>query len=366
MWASNSRVPHASCSRLPRARLQCVFVASPLPFLGVGWQAFQHDEKCRVFVGSIRTAGQGITLTAASRVLFVELDYSPMVLAQAEDRCHRIGQTESLLVEYLMVRGSLDERLGTIVAQKMGKLQPLYQSASVAQLPARERQPQELRVHIDEVMAREREAKAAYEAAKAHRQAQRDLIKASEEGEREKQSALEAEAERARSSAKERAARAREKYAKIIREDQAEQRADFEAKLEAEAAKKWVLFEEMAMKKELTVEERYEEVEAEFEASRQQQKAIMRAAEDAVEETRKELERCERQARRETERHAKALEGGSSKQGGGGKATVAPADSNIVPDDGSHDEDFGEVPPEENDAADEDDEDDDGSPTRSA
>jgi SWI/SNF-related matrix-associated actin-dependent regulator 1 of chromatin subfamily A len=80
---------------------------------------FQTDPYCRVFIGGIQAAGVGITLTAASHVVFAELDWVPGNLAQAEDRCHRIGQVDSVLVQHLVLDGSLDARMAQIIVEKM-------------------------------------------------------------------------------------------------------------------------------------------------------------------------------------------------------------------------------------------------------
>jgi SWI/SNF-related matrix-associated actin-dependent regulator 1 of chromatin subfamily A len=80
--------------------------------------AFQAG-KADVFVATIGAAGVGITLTRASHVVFAELDWVPAKITQAEDRCHRIGQHDSVLVQHLVVDGSLDARLAqTIVAKQ--------------------------------------------------------------------------------------------------------------------------------------------------------------------------------------------------------------------------------------------------------
>ena len=81
---------------------------------------FQNDPDCQVFIGSIGAAGVGHTLTAASTVIFVELDWVPANISQAEDRCHRIGQTSSVLVQHLVLEGSIDAHMAETVIAKQG------------------------------------------------------------------------------------------------------------------------------------------------------------------------------------------------------------------------------------------------------
>lgn len=79
---------------------------------------FQNDPRCLLFVGQIQAGGVGITLTAASHCIFAELDWVPGNLTQAEDRHHRLGQRDNVLVEHLVLEGSLDCRIAQRVVDK--------------------------------------------------------------------------------------------------------------------------------------------------------------------------------------------------------------------------------------------------------
>lgn len=79
---------------------------------------FQSDPNVRVFVGNMIAAGVGLTLTAASHVIFAELDWVPGNVTQAEDRCHRIGQHDSVLVQHLVIDGSLDAKMARTLIEK--------------------------------------------------------------------------------------------------------------------------------------------------------------------------------------------------------------------------------------------------------
>ena len=73
--------------------------------------AFQNSPDTQVFVGQIATAGLGITLTAASTMVFYSEDYSMSNFEQAKARIHRVGQKENCTYLYLVARGTVDEKV---------------------------------------------------------------------------------------------------------------------------------------------------------------------------------------------------------------------------------------------------------------
>jgi SWI/SNF-related matrix-associated actin-dependent regulator 1 of chromatin subfamily A len=74
-------------------------------------EAFQKFPRIRLFIGQFQAAGDGITLTAANTVLFTEASWTPGEIEQAADRVHRIGQKKAVLIQFLVIEGSLEENM---------------------------------------------------------------------------------------------------------------------------------------------------------------------------------------------------------------------------------------------------------------
>jgi len=81
-------------------------------------QKFWQDDNCKLFIGSLKVTGLGLNLQVASHVVFAELDWVPGVITQAEDRCHRIGQEKSLLVQHLVAEDSMDSNMAKRIIAK--------------------------------------------------------------------------------------------------------------------------------------------------------------------------------------------------------------------------------------------------------
>jgi hypothetical protein len=79
---------------------------------------FQNNEKIKVFVGNIKAAGVGITLTAAEAVIMNDLSFLPSDHAQAEDRAYRYGQKNSVLVYYPIFENTIEGIIYDIINEK--------------------------------------------------------------------------------------------------------------------------------------------------------------------------------------------------------------------------------------------------------
>ena len=98
-------------------------------------------------------AASGLNLQRASCVVFGELDWSPAVHSQAEDRAHRMGQTDSILCYYLVTEGGSDQEmqdaLGLKVSQFVGLMGDKPESGQDTFLSA-----QEARKHAERLVMR--------------------------------------------------------------------------------------------------------------------------------------------------------------------------------------------------------------------
>ena len=79
---------------------------------------FQENDKIKVFVGNMKAAGVGLTLTAAEAVIINDLSFVPGDMSQAEDRAYRIGQKNSVLVYYPIFENTIEGVVYDIVNTK--------------------------------------------------------------------------------------------------------------------------------------------------------------------------------------------------------------------------------------------------------
>ncbi len=89
---------------------------------------FQRGES-KLMIAGIRAGNVGINLTRAKYVIFAELDWSPAIHRQAEDRLHRIGQKNTVFAYYLIGNGTLDDHVANILVDKSYEIDAIMDGA---------------------------------------------------------------------------------------------------------------------------------------------------------------------------------------------------------------------------------------------
>ena len=95
---------------------------------------FQAKDGPPVFLLSLKAAGSGLNLTAASYVVLYDPWWNPAVEAQAIDRTHRIGQTSHVIAYRLLARGTVEEKIRALQKEKAALAASVVQEESLAKV----------------------------------------------------------------------------------------------------------------------------------------------------------------------------------------------------------------------------------------
>ena len=79
---------------------------------------FQEDDAYKLFIGTWQKCGTGLTLTAATNLIFIDTPYTDGAFQQACDRIYRIGTQKPVFIYVLITEGTVDERVKEIVEDK--------------------------------------------------------------------------------------------------------------------------------------------------------------------------------------------------------------------------------------------------------
>ncbi len=94
--------------------------STPIPRRREMVERFQRDDGPPFFILSLKAGGSGLNLTAASQVVHFDRWWNPAVENQATDRAFRIGQKKNVLVHKFVCRGTVEERIDGLIAEKIG------------------------------------------------------------------------------------------------------------------------------------------------------------------------------------------------------------------------------------------------------
>lgn len=138
LFTDHTGVVDALQKALADARPVTIDGRTPMAWRKKAVDLFQEDEATRAFIGNITAAGVGITLTAASDVIFNDFNWLPANMFQAEDRCHRIGARGTVNVWYLAdCNLILDELLCEKIATRSEEIATFEQSKQTISMEIR-------------------------------------------------------------------------------------------------------------------------------------------------------------------------------------------------------------------------------------
>ena len=106
------------CRMLDKKKIQYAHICGEVKDRAAEVERFQNNPDCMIFVGQLQTVSMGLTLTAASTMVFYSLSYNFADYSQARARIHRIGQKNNCLYIHLVVKNTIDETVLKALEQK--------------------------------------------------------------------------------------------------------------------------------------------------------------------------------------------------------------------------------------------------------